>query len=111
MTWAFIPNVNIIHNKKPLPDPPIFGTIRHYASSEDADRYFCGDCGAVIFLVSKMRPELLNVAVGVLYDELGARAEGWLRWKTSEGPANAADGLRRGFLTEDLAKQMIAWGS
>lgn len=110
MPWAFIPTVSLRLNNKPLPDPPLFGTIKQYASSQGADRYFCGGCGAVIFLMSKTRPKLLNVAVGVLHAESGARAEDWLRWKTSMGPFNAVDGLRRNFLSDDLAKQMIAWG-
>ncbi|KAM3516774.1 hypothetical protein NHJ13051_009597 [Beauveria bassiana] len=111
MAWAFIPAVNILHdNNEPLPDPPVFGTIKHYASSEGTDRYFCGGCGAVIFLTFKRRPKLLNVAVGLFYDESGARAEDWLCYTTSTGPENASDGLKRNFLTEDLTKQMIAWG-
>lgn len=110
MAWAFIPAVNLRLNNKPLPNPPVLGTIKHYESSEGVDRYFCGRCGAVIFLIAKTRPKLLNVAVGVLQDESGARAEDWLCWKTSTGPFNAADGLKRNFLTDDLTEQMIAWG-
>ncbi|PQK17487.1 hypothetical protein BB8028_0007g06820 [Beauveria bassiana] len=111
MAWAFIPAVNILHdNNEPLPDPPVFGTIKHYASSEGTDRYFCGGCGAVVFLTSKRRPKLFNVAVGLFHDESGARAEDWLCYTTSTGPENASDGLKRNFLTKDLTKQMITWG-
>ena len=110
MAWASIPKLNIfLHKNEPLPDPPIFGTIKHYASSQGTDRYFCGGCGAVVFLMSERRPEMLRVAVAILCDEAGARAEDWLCWETSAGPANAVDGGKRSFLTRDLTKGIITW--
>ena len=50
------------------------------------------------------------MAVGLLHDGSVARAEGWLRWRTEAEPTNASDGVKRNFLTQDLAEQMVAWG-
>lgn len=108
MAWASIPHVNLLHNS-PLHNPPVFGTMKHYNSSEGTDRYFCGGCGAVIFMVAKTSPMRVNVAVGLLHDESGARAEDWLHWRTEKELSNASDGLKRDFLTKDLVTQMAAW--
>lgn len=61
-------------------------------------------------MISKASRKYVNVAVGLLHDESGARAEDWLHWRTDSGPLNASDGLKRNFLTQDLANRMTAWG-
>ena len=110
MPWSFIPTANIqLEDGSALPNPPVFGTIKTYNSSERADRYFCGTCGATLFWISKRMQNLIDVATGLYDAESGARAEDWLHWRT-EMVANSKDGLARGVLTEDLVKNLKAWG-
>jgi len=80
-TWAFIPKCNIF---KPDGSPLDFnlGTLRSYPSSEGVTREFCGKCGATVFWHCDWRPELIDVSVGLLDPQEGARAEGWLEWWT-----------------------------
>jgi hypothetical protein len=59
---------------------PAFGTLTYYSSREDVDRYFCSNCSACIFYVVDDRPEIFDIAVGVLEASDGARAEGLLSW-------------------------------
>jgi hypothetical protein len=80
-TWAFIPLVNI-----ELLDGSPFdfasGTLKQYTSSEGVYREFCAVCGATAFWHCETRPELIDVSVGLLRAQEGARAENWLEWWT-----------------------------
>lgn len=80
-TWAFIPRVNIsnVHGK---PINPHMGSLKQYRSSEGVYREFCGICGAKVFWHCDARPDLIDVSVGLLDAEEGARAESWLEWWT-----------------------------
>ncbi|KAI9712586.1 MAG: hypothetical protein M1828_001652 [Chrysothrix sp. TS-e1954] len=81
--WAFVPEHNIRLDeagKKALVLP--FGSLQSYRSSENVTRYFCDKCGAMVFWTSTARPGLIDVAVGLLEAEEGARAETWLSWDT-----------------------------
>ncbi|SPO06274.1 related to DUF636 domain protein [Cephalotrichum gorgonifer] len=93
-TWAFVPRSNI-HFHAPSPGsvdgtttvPLDFqtlpaGILTSYASSPDVQREFCGGCGATVFWHDKWRPDLIDVSVGLLRAEDGARAEAWLDWWT-----------------------------
>jgi hypothetical protein len=79
--WAFVPKVNII-----MEDGQPFnhnsGTIKTFSSSKGITRSFCAKCGANIFWEGDFRPTLVDVAVGLLDAESGARAEEWLEWAT-----------------------------
>ncbi|KAM0800253.1 Mss4-like protein [Usnea florida] len=80
-TWAFVPKANM----KQLDGKPLdfnIGTLKRYDSSEGVYREFCGKCGATVFWHSDSRPDLIDVSVGLLDAEEGARAESWLGWKT-----------------------------
>lgn len=80
-TWAFVPKANISQlNGKPLDFSA--GTLKRYDSSEGVYREFCSKCGATVFWHSDSRPSLIDVSVGLLDAEEGARAESWLGWKT-----------------------------
>lgn len=57
-----------------------FGTLSMYSSSDDVQRYFCSRCSATIFYAVDDRPDLVDVAVGVLNAPEGARAESLLLW-------------------------------
>uniref|UniRef100_A0A8H7MXZ9 CENP-V/GFA domain-containing protein n=1 Tax=Bionectria ochroleuca TaxID=29856 RepID=A0A8H7MXZ9_BIOOC len=46
---------------------PRLGTLSLYASSPDVQRYFCSRCSASVFYAVDDRPELLDVAAGLLW--------------------------------------------
>ena len=79
--WAFVPKANM----KQLDGKPLdfkIGTLKRYDSSKGVYREFCSKCGATVFWHSDSRPDLIDVSVGLLDAEEGARAESWLGWKT-----------------------------
>ncbi|KAF2488129.1 hypothetical protein BDY17DRAFT_350868 [Neohortaea acidophila] len=58
-------------------------TITHFWSSEKSCRSFCRVCGASAFYSTDSRPEVVNVAAGLLRGEEhddGVMARGWLNW-------------------------------
>ncbi|KAF1923055.1 uncharacterized protein M421DRAFT_426155 [Didymella exigua CBS 183.55] len=61
---------------------PVIGSLAYYASVTRAGalRFFCSTCSATVFFAEDDRPELLDVAVGLLDAPDGARAEGFLSW-------------------------------
>ncbi|KAI1108360.1 Mss4-like protein [Nemania sp. NC0429] len=60
---------------------PRWGTLTCYASSPGVQRYFCGCCSAVVFYAADDRPELVDLAIGLLRSADGAaRAESLLSW-------------------------------
>jgi hypothetical protein len=82
--WSFVPTLAIS-----LADgshfSPVFGTLKEYNSSDAKWRRFCGTCGAAIFWHDvNDRPKMIDVAVGILDAESGARAEDWLEWRTAK---------------------------
>lgn len=54
--------------------------LRSYESSPGVFREFCHGCGATVFWHSKIRPDLIDVSVGLLQASEGARAESLLDW-------------------------------
>lgn len=92
--WAFIPNANIFLDSdlsRPFPaygtghSNEYWGTMRAYCSSEGVTRTFCGTCGANVFWdggMEKGREGLIDVAVGLMDADSGARAEELLSWWT-----------------------------
>lgn len=86
--WAFVPRTNIefqlgSDNAWSVLD---FGSLRQhgiictYDSSPGVQREFCPGCGATLFWHDKWRPDLIDVSVGLLHSERGARAEDLLDW-------------------------------
>ncbi|KAH6641339.1 hypothetical protein F5144DRAFT_563253 [Chaetomium tenue] len=59
---------------------PRLGTITFYASSPDVQRYFCGRCSATLFYAVDERPDIVDVAIGLLHSPDGARAESVISW-------------------------------
>ncbi|KAK1658713.1 glutathione-dependent formaldehyde-activating enzyme [Colletotrichum godetiae] len=123
-TWTFVPRCNIFFHV-PGPDdgqsvilPLSFsdlpaGIAKTYESSPGVFREFCAKCGATVFWRDSWRPDVIDVSVGLLRADEGARAETWLDWWTkrcsfeeetergrSGEPARIArrliDGLERG---------------
>jgi hypothetical protein len=80
--WAFIPTIDIsLDAEGKIPYKRSFGTLKTYRSSQGVDRHFCSCCGAMVFYSADDRPDLLDVAVGLLDAPEGARAETWLEWE------------------------------
>ena len=90
-TWTFVPRPNILfhvssgHADAEGTVPLDFGTLprgilQGYESSPGVLREFCPVCGATVFWHDKWRPDVIDVSVGLLRAESGARAEGWLDW-------------------------------
>ncbi|KAI1108853.1 hypothetical protein F5Y14DRAFT_456630 [Nemania sp. NC0429] len=116
-TWAFVPRANILFhvrdkNRGPTASgsqeagheteteimpldfatlPP--GILTSYESSPGVRREFCSHCGATVFWRDRWRPELIDVSVGLLDADEGARAETWLDWWT--GRVSFAEDARR----------------
>lgn len=79
--WAFVPKSNI----RQLDGNELeysMGTLKRYQHSKRAYREFCGTCGATVFWHCDERPGVVDVSVGLLDSEEGARAEDWLEWAT-----------------------------
>lgn len=74
-----MPKCNIIKENGEVMDYKT-GSLTRYNSSEGVYREFCSVCGATIFWHCDERPLLIDVSVGILDPEEGARAENWLEW-------------------------------
>ncbi|RMY70150.1 hypothetical protein D0863_05973 [Hortaea werneckii] len=113
--WAFIPTTSITldpagGNPSPSETPFSFGTLKHYRSSDQATRYFCGICGANVFWCGDERPGLIDVAVGLLDAAEGARAEDWLEWRTERVSYREDAVPRAESLIYGLEKGLKAYG-
>lgn len=71
---------------------PAIGTMKYYTSSPDVCRYFCGTCSAVVFYASGNRPQIVDVAVGLLDSKYGARVENMLSWPFGKTMSFQEDG-------------------
>ncbi|KAK0667424.1 Mss4-like protein [Cercophora samala] len=56
------------------------GTLSLYPSSEGVQRYHCGRCSAVVFYACDSRPDMVDIAAGLLHAPEGARAERVISW-------------------------------
>jgi hypothetical protein len=77
------------------------GTLAYYQSSPDVQRYFCRVCSTSTFYACNDRPEIVNVAIGLLEAPDGARAEGFLSWDLGNTPTwvnDAKGGWREGLM-------------
>jgi hypothetical protein len=82
--WAFVPTFAISQTDG-SPFSRLFGTLKEYNSSDSKWRRFCRTCGAAIFWHDMdERPNVVDVAVGILDAESGARAEDWLEWRAGK---------------------------
>jgi hypothetical protein len=78
-----------------------YGTLSMYRSSPDVQRYFCSRCSASVFYAVDDRPDLVDVAVGLLHSPDGARAESILAWHLGAkmmGEEDHKGGWREGFV-------------
>ncbi|PSN69382.1 hypothetical protein BS50DRAFT_572530 [Corynespora cassiicola Philippines] len=90
---------------------PSVGTLRYYASSPDVQRYFCGNCSASVIYAVDTRPTVIDIAVGLIGADDGARAEGFLSWDFGGRVGHRRDvegGWREG-LAERVEKESEEW--
>lgn len=106
MNWTFaeMRNISFAKNDASFPDSapglkkrvddndPAIGTLTYYPSSSGVERYFCSRCSACIFYATDTRPQIIDIAVGVLRAIDGARAEGFLSWPYGSRPEFIEDG-------------------
>ncbi|KAF2965504.1 hypothetical protein GQX73_g8088 [Xylaria multiplex] len=59
---------------------PRWGTLTFYESSPDVQRYFCSRCSACVFYTTNGRPELVDLAIGLLNTKNGSRVEELVSW-------------------------------
>lgn len=104
--WASIPRNNIkLANGEAFNFE--FGTLKSYSGTKDAKRYFCGRCGASAFYTTTAKPDMVDVAVGLLDASSGARAEDWLDWDSDKVDFEV-DAPNRGLVTA-LADGLKLW--
>lgn len=82
------------------------GTLTYYQSSPDVQRYFCKVCFASAFYACDDRPNIVDVAIGLLEAPDGARAEGFLSWTFGDTPEWVDD--TKGGWREGLMKRVQA---
>ena len=57
-------------------------TLKHFQSSKDVYRSFCGTCGASVFYwADEPGHAVVDVSVGLLRAESGSMAREWLDWQ------------------------------
>ncbi|KAL2152310.1 hypothetical protein VTH82DRAFT_5494 [Thermothelomyces myriococcoides] len=100
-----------VKKKKKEGRDPRLGTIAAYASSPDVQRYFCGHCSATLFYAVDQRPDMVDVAVGLLYAPDGARAERVISWSFVKKMGFRQDmvGTWREGMLQAIEKEMEEW--
>jgi len=112
--WTFIPIASLsLRNGEPFQREFGFGTLKSYKSSPSGQspartRWFCGTCGANVFWDGEERPTLIDVSVGLLDAESGARAEEWLEWDRTDRISFKEDAHNKG-LVEALEDGLKKW--
>jgi hypothetical protein len=84
---------------------PSMGTLSYYQSSPHVQRYSCKVCSATVFFTHDKRPEIVDIAIGLLESKDGARAEGFLSWTLGGAVAFPED--MNGGWREDILKGVI----
>lgn len=106
--WAFVPKLIVLQKDGKSLDYNM-GTLKQYESSKGCHRNFCGRCGATVFFHNDERPALVDVAVGVLDAEDGARAESWLEWWTKR--VSFSEDAQNKHLTTSLLDGLKRWAA
>lgn len=92
----------------------ILPSLERYASSPGVERHFCRSCGASVFYTHDSRPELVDVAVGLLRcggrAKEGARMEGWLEWRKGVGMLAGRED-EEGGVGRAVRRGMREWGT
>ena len=106
--WAFIPKANILQTNGDSLNLEMAG-LSQYQSSKGTHRHFCSKCGATVFWRGDERPDIIDVSVGLLDAEEGARAESWLEWHTDR--VSFEEEAQNNHLVSRLAAGLKQWGS
>ncbi|KAL9596576.1 MAG: hypothetical protein Q9219_005703 [cf. Caloplaca sp. 3 TL-2023] len=106
--WAFVPKTNIKQMDGKELDYTM-GTLKRYSHTNGVYREFCGVCGATVFWHYDERPGVVDVSVGLLDAEEGARAEKWLEWATER--VSFEEHAQNRSLISSLSKGLKRWGS
>ncbi|KAI5201197.1 hypothetical protein E4T39_05338 [Aureobasidium subglaciale] len=109
--WAFVPTSDIsLSADGSVPFSYDIGTLKGYRSSDIATRYFCGECGAMVFWNGDDRPGLMDVAVGLIDAAEGSLAQDWLEWITNR-VSYKCDGIDRAkTLVNHVEVALNKWG-
>lgn len=106
-SWATVPQELI---NTPAPNLHAYladrSKLKHYKTSVDVSRYFCGTCGATIFYQKLNGLDTIDVGIGLLDPPIheDARAEDWLVWqKYPTGMSYPEDAVDQKFV-KDLAE-------
>lgn len=59
---------------------PALTELKCRISSSNSRRSFCSKCGATVLYQCDARPEVFDIAVGIVRSETGSLAKGWLEW-------------------------------
>lgn len=88
-----------------------YGTLSMYASSPDVQRYFCSRCSSAVLYAVDDRPELVDLAIGLLDAPEGARAESLLLWNLGSkiGGKDDVSGGWREPIVDAVEKGAEAW--
>lgn len=103
-------SVSADHIMPRLPKDLLIGSAKAYRLTKDALLVFCGTCGATIFSHSEGRPEIVDVAMGILRAPAGAMAEDWNVWKTEVSWPESGMRYQAGF-ARALTEGMQRWGA
>lgn len=106
--WAFVPKTNIRRLDGEEMDYRM-GTLKRYSHSKGAYREFCSTCGATVFWHCDERPGIIDVSVGLLDAEEGARAEDWLEWAT--GRVSFEECAQNKTLVSSVSQGLRKWGA
>ncbi|KLJ09610.1 hypothetical protein EMPG_14971, partial [Blastomyces silverae] len=105
--WTFLP--------LSLLEPAIgtdlnIGTTKTFNSSKEAKRAFCGTCGATAFYWSDDRPEIVDVALGLVRATEGLFAESWVTWRSGRMAFKESGELFDRDFAEAMAEGIERWG-
>ncbi len=107
-SWAFVPKANILQlDEKPLDFG--MGSLEQCSTAEGVHRNFCGKCGATVFWHCDERSDLVDVSVGLLDAEEGARAGSWLEWWTNR--VSFEEAAQNKDLISRLGAGLTRWGN
>ncbi|CAG8943092.1 unnamed protein product [Penicillium salamii] len=103
-------SVSADHITPSLPKDLLIGSARAYCPTKDTLLVFCGTCGATVFSHSDERPEIVDVAMGIVRAPEGAMAEDWNVWETKVSQPESGMRYQAGF-ARALTEGMQRWGA
>ncbi|KAL5041598.1 hypothetical protein BDW71DRAFT_191548 [Aspergillus fruticulosus] len=107
LAWLFVAKDHIAPS---LPEDLLIGTSKCYESSKGVYRTFCGTCGATVFYSQVSRPDIVDVATGILRAAEGVMLGSWAWWRTVRlGYPDDGRSYDRAF-TDSLTEGLQEWG-